>query len=376
MPQNPAMRRTLRCSLASGAGRRVCLATRNGGTVMRTLWLRLPLILFGCGGGSGTQPNTTSVDPTSGGAQPVDSSWGPDPSGTTGMGIGTSSGSSSSEGGPPSIFDVNMSLDVNSDETGETGEPRGCEAIDFVFVVDDSSSLLTLQQAMIDAVPALFEALATDLPAVTDMHIGVVTTDAYVYNDVGCSSLGALVTRTGGVFSSNGVCGPYAGGFNFMTLDDDLATAFGCAALVGTSGDPYERPMAAMLAATDETHAAVCNEGFIREQALGVVVVVTDEWDGPGDPEGDGSPGTPESWLADLVATKGDDETRFVVGLVVHDGIVCGPPDVYSDPVRMLEFAEGFTHSVIGGICLEDYTPFVEDLADEVVAACNAFDRR
>ncbi|MEB0161126.1 hypothetical protein, partial [Pseudomonas sp. AH2 (2023)] len=54
-----------------------------------------------------------------------------------------------------------------------------------------------------------------------------------------------------------------------------------------------------------------CNEGFLRDDALLVVVVITDEWDGPGDPEDMGgqrdpptSLGTPQSWHDAVVAAK------------------------------------------------------------------------
>jgi hypothetical protein len=247
--------------------------------------------------------------------------------------------------------------------------------VDITFVVDNSASVLEQQTRLTSAFPGFVDALTTDLAEVTDVHIGVVTTDAYAYNGPGCNQLGALVTSTGGAGSSISDCGPYAAGSNFMTLDDDLPTAFACAAAVGTSGSGFEMPMAAMLAAVDGTHGAGpgCNEGFIREQAIGVVVVFTDEWDGPEDPEAMGSPGSPDSWFSDLVDTKNDDETRFVVGLLVNEPTTCEPAEIYYDTSLIIEFAEQFTHRIIAGQCEEGYGPFMSDLVDEIVAACAAY---
>ena len=63
---------------------------------------------------------------------------------------------------------------------------------------------------------------------------------------------------------------------------------------MGAGGDGYERPMNAMEAAVRGDHAGPgqCNEGFLREDALLVLVIITDEWDGPGDPELLGSSGS------------------------------------------------------------------------------------
>src|SRR5262249_2164080 len=147
------------------------------------------------------------------------------------------------------------------------------------------------QVNLVNSFPGFIAAIQSTLDSVKEYNVGVVTTDAYFANTQvpGCSVLGGLVTRTGGFSSSNVVCGPADAGNNFMTQDDDLDVTFACAAQVGTEGDGIEQPMQAMINAIDPdgmlAQPGACNEGFIREDALLVLVVITDEYDGPNDPE-------------------------------------------------------------------------------------------
>ena len=134
-----------------------------------------------------------------------------------------------------------------------------------------------------------------------------------------CKIDGALVTKTSGVGASNATCGPYATGSNFMT-QADLGSAFPCAALVGTSGDGDERPMQVTLAAISESMnaAGACNAGFVRDDAILVIVIITDEED---DHEIDGcnqlpqpgSSGDPAGWFQGIIARKNAIETNIVM---------------------------------------------------------------
>ncbi len=265
------------------------------------------------------------------------------------------------------------------------GEQIGCRAVDFLFVIDNSGSMGTYQTNLVSNFGAFIEGIQSTLTEVDSYHLGVTTSDAYMYNVPGCTELGSLVVRTGGSNSSylqNGrlPCGPYAAGANYMTDEDDLDTAFSCAAQVGTSGSAYELMMDAMRAAIDGTHASPgdCNEGFIRDDALLVVVLITDEADGPGDSEG-GPPytssGDPMSWYDAVVEAKlGIPENAAALALVNYTGGPCEPTYSYADGVNIVEFVSLFgENGFLGGICEVDYGPIFAEAVGIIEGACENF---
>ena len=61
----------------------------------------------------------------------------------------------------------------------------GCDAVDFLFVIDNSGSMADEQQQLIDSVPGFVAAIEQRLPAGTGTyHIMVTDTDPWVYG--GC----------------------------------------------------------------------------------------------------------------------------------------------------------------------------------------------
>lgn len=270
---------------------------------------------------------------------------------------------------PGSMFDVGSPPNTG----GDAPQPeRGCSKIDFVFVVDNSLSMEDDQANLIANFPALIEGIESTLTEVDDYHVGVVATDAYGWNSPDCKVMGGLVTQTGGEASSNQVCGPFAEGHNYMTEQDDLAQTFACAAQLGVGGFGAEVPMDA-LGAVVSGAAGACNDGFIRDDALLVAVVITDEWDGPGDPELLTSQGTPQDWYDRIVAAKNVPENAAVVTLVNADDGPCPPSEPVYDGRRLVEFTNffgptGFT----GGIC-DAFGPTFEQAVGLIDEACSNF---
>ncbi|HWB77070.1 MAG TPA: hypothetical protein VG755_19010 [Nannocystaceae bacterium] len=291
--------------------------------------------------------------------------------------VADESTSSSSDGG--ATFDLGVQPDV-----GRSGP--GCTAVDFLFVVDDSSSMSEHQANLVANFPTFIAGIESTLGEVDSFHVGVIATDAFSGNPGACILLGALITETtgAGADSSNAVCGPYAEGLGYMTEADDLDSTFACAAQVGTMGNGFERPMEAMVTALGPSLAGVgqCNEGFLRDDALLVIVVITDEWDGPGDPEDLGgsedpptSLGDPQSWHDDVVAAKGGmEENVAALAITNYAGGPCVPADDGHDGQNIVEWVNLFgNHGFTGGICLDDYGDFVEDAVDVVAQACADF---
>jgi hypothetical protein len=200
-----------------------------------------------------------------------------------------------------------------------------------------------------------------------------------------------MVIATGGDDSSNAVCGPYADGHSYMTENDDLDVAFSCAAMVGTDGDSDERPMQTMQAALAPgmNGPGGCNEGFLRDDALLVIVIITDEED---DHEVDGcnqnaypgSSGEPEQWFEAVVARKAGVEANVVVLALVGppgpDPAVCpvldkceGGIDGAEVAERVASFTTMFTNGIVGRVCEPSFGSFFSEAVGVIAAACDNF---
>lgn len=274
---------------------------------------------------------------------------------------------------PPITFDIG--------ETPDFGEfDDGCNAVDFLFVIDNSGSMFGAQTNLVANFPAFIDGIQATLVDVDSYHVGIATTDAYAGNPVECRQLGALVTNTTGDDSSNAMCGPYTEGFSYITEEDDLSTSFQCAARVGTSGAFEERPMNAVEAAIgpELNVEGACNDQFIRDSALLVVVVITDEADGPGDPKGAGSSstGTPATWYQSVLDAKnGVAENAAALVLTNYVDGPCPPLGFGADDgVNLVSFAGLFgENGFVGGICEPDYGPSFAQATAVIQQACENF---
>lgn len=344
-------------------------------TLARCAACTLPLLLAtapACGG--------RGQDDTRGSASGITSLTG----GSTGDTTGTSSG-----GGTGVRLDVgNSGGDAGMSSAGDGGD-TGCKKVDLLFVIDNSGSMEDEQQNLLASFPGFISSIQTTLADTDGYHVGVVTTDAYLFNEPGCTQEGALVTKTGGTGSSNATCSPFASGLRWMNEQDDLSNKFSCAAQVGTDGSGDERPMSAAIAALSQNMNApgACNEGFLRDDALLVLVVITDEED---DHEVDGcnqlpqqgSDGEPAGWFQSIVAAKGGNEKNVVMlALVGPDGAdACPPLDKCAGGIqgaevatRILEFTNMFTFGFVGQVCAPSYDTFFQDAVSVIQSACDDF---
>jgi hypothetical protein len=265
----------------------------------------------------------------------------------------------------------------------------GCKKVDLLFVVDDSGSMADEQVNLAASVPGFIQAIRDQLANTQGYHIGVITTDAYPYNDPACTAEGSLVTQTAGPDSSAAVCTPFTSGFRWMDETEDLDVKFPCAARVGTGGDGNERPAQTLQAALQPALQAVgaCNDGFLRPDALLVVVIITDEED---DHEVDGclqapqpgSAGEPQQWFDAVVAAKGGVETNVVMlSLLGPAGAdACPALDKCSGGItgaevgtRLIAFTEMFTYGFIGQVCAPNYDAFFQAAVGSIKSACDDF---
>lgn len=171
--------------------------------------------------------------------------------------------------------------------------------VDLLFVIDNSNSMQAKQDELKRRFPALIGELdklaGSGKPA--NYHIGVVTSDlgSNSYTDGSCTPGGDQFG--GGRLRAIGEaadprCGATQDGRPYLVVNqldgtnnlstppagegaDALAWAFGCMAAVGDKGCGFEQHLEAAYTALRSTD----NQGFLRPDALLVVVIVADEDD-------------------------------------------------------------------------------------------------
>jgi hypothetical protein len=297
--------------------------------------------------------------------------------------------------------DDGIVLDVGAAEEGvgsaEGSDASGCKKVDFLFVIDNSGSMGDEQIALISSFPGFMSTIQETLEDAQDYHVMVVDTDAEWGGEchILCgffggtcpeipaypcatgaptecdATLGAGVNYPMGDDATNQLC-TFATGMRWMDASEpDLSASFQCAAHVGSAGDGNEKQMSSLVAALSEelSQPGACNEGFIRDDAILVVTVITDE-------EDNGSTGLPEGWYANVIASKGGDATAIVMlGLVNYPDVanpVC-PPET-DDPIKIRTFIEMFPHHIRGSVCEPNYNAFFEEAVALIDTTCDEFE--
>lgn len=254
---------------------------------------------------------------------------------------------------------------------------QGCKKVDFLFLIDNSSSMRDEQANLARSFPAFIQVMQRVLGA-RDFHIMVVSTggrredeDEPTLDLQACDGVQGAGKRR----DPEGVDCGIQGGLSYMVdTQPELEATFSCAAQVGTDGSAIEEPMDALLAATGPALNAEgrCNAGFLREDAILVVTLITDEDDRR-------SSGDPEDWRRLLLdAKRGDDAGLVLLGLVgdnnVDGGLLGGPcsgGDADGSP-RLQEFVES-VNGIVGSVCAAEYANFFEAAVDTIDSACDDF---
>jgi hypothetical protein len=292
--------------------------------------------------------------------------------------------------------EVGDKLDLLDDSDMPTDEEGGCEKIDFVFVIDSSGSMADKQANLIASFPGLVAAMMNNVPA-EDWHVMVVDSDGQ-WGGTDCAnacmslgvcpdepsfpcntpppqlcdiSLGAGQVAPMGEAASNEDCSLTGDARYIQASEPDLLDAFSCVAKVGVDGSDSERPMDALVRAIGPEHGEPggCNEGFVRDDAILVITIITDEPD-------DHSLGDPADWADAVIAAKGGvPESVVVLGLVPDGDLampLCGAESVLAP--RLTEFLQLFDSSSRASICEPDYSPFFLDAVSVISVACDEFE--
>ncbi|MBL9107505.1 MAG: hypothetical protein JNL82_41850 [Myxococcales bacterium] len=342
--------------------------------------------------GGGPQPATSAADSSSTGS-----------SGDTSTGSSGSSGSTSTSSGSTNTGEDSASTAAGSAGTWDMGPPPdfdlpppGCQGkIDFLFVISSHFEMTKYQDRLKAAFPVFVGLLGQELAdfdyqimVVDADHIGLLGEMCYDCEVMTCGSCqvpgcpedypcgpfvecdvtyGAGVTVVGNFGGSNKRC-PLATEHRYITTADaaTLEESFACIATLG-AGPKTPVVMESMMEALepDILKAGGCNDGFVRPDALLVVVVVQANQDNL-------SPGTPESWYDTLVTVKGGNEEAVVVLVISEDsaqrGGVC--PDVGLGDNTLRIFAETAVHGRFLSVCEADYGPFLKEGAALALDQC------
>jgi hypothetical protein len=174
--------------------------------------------------------------------------------------------------------DTDADADADGDTDTGTGWGSGCQALDLLFVIDDSGTMATEQQMLVDAFPqmiAVLEAYETLNGNQLDYRVGVTTTGVTTHYYVdGVPGAVTAYGRDGALVEPDAADHPWIDG-----PGEDVADQFADAALVGTWGPAYEMPLQALRLAVEESAAGGENDGFLREDALFAAIIITDEDD-------------------------------------------------------------------------------------------------
>jgi hypothetical protein len=332
--------------------------------------------------GGGSQPATSAADSTSTGDSSTSSSGSTSTSssGSTGTGEDAASMAAASAG----TWDVDPT-------------PVGCQGkIDFLFVISSHLEMVKYQNRLKAAFPDFIDALEQDLSdfdyqimVVDSGGIGILGDECYDCEVMMCGACqvpgcpedypcgpfvecdvtqGAGVTVVGNFDGSNKRC-ELATEHRYITTADGATRtdSFTCMATLG-AGPKVAVSMESMMdaLAPDMLGKYGCNYGFVRPDALLVVVVMQPSQD-------DGSPGTPASWYDTLVDVKGGNEEAVVVLVISEDSAqpdgVCPDAGIGDNVLRILA-AETAAHGRFLSSCELDYGPFLKEGAALALDQC------
>ena len=352
------------------------------------------LLAASCGGGSaGSTATTTGITTVSASdSAPGSSSSSSSNSSGSGGAESTSAAETSTSSAPPDLpgFDT---LDP----------PKGCGKIDLLFVVADSGIIdvpLLKQQAIEDAQRVRdatngFISVMQEQAVDYDLQVMVVKGDpSWEPVDANCCApekpcdnlapypgcgaiddytdcdgdLGVGITLPMGFMASNARC-ELTGGHRYITEEhEDFAGAFDCLVNVGRSGGVQQYAGAMVRAIGPALNGPDgCNAGFVRPDAMLVVVIIANSLDTK-------SSGSHEGWAASLVAAKAGNAAGIVVVGLLQTYDPFDSEDCWDDPkseVRRL--VEGFPTHVLGSYCAPDLGQYLGEAVSVIDAACAEF---
>ncbi len=327
---------------------------------------------------------------------------------TGGNSTGGSSGSTSSTGtaddsaGPGGTEGQSTGVlrDVGTLEDFGSGQPVGCKGkVDLLFLISSLGTMKTEQTQLVASFPGFVTTIEEKL-ADFDFHIMAANPDGEWAGwncEMGCSddppkcaangyecnvyppfinacdaTLAAGLTFNAGSNAANRRCELFGGNRYIISGEPKLDDALECIARVGVSGGnpPMGDALIAALA-PDINAEGGCNAGFLRDDALLVVVLIKDNYDTE-------SKSWPFQQYNAILAAKKDPDSVVMLGVVpqpLEDGEQEVPGCTYdNDPGgKIRDLIERFPNRAYGNTCAASYAPFFDQAADLIGEACGKF---
>lgn len=149
----------------------------------------------------------------------------------------------------------------------------GSDRVDVLFVVDNSGSMREEQAKLVVHFESFMDELRSDKGELPDVQIGVVSTDLGTGAGIAGCETSDEGNFQGAQFLSNGEFLYSNADGNNLVEGSSLAATFTSMASLGTFGCGFEQPLESMRRALEK------DNGFVRDDAHLVVVIVTDEDD-------------------------------------------------------------------------------------------------
>ena len=371
--------------------------------------IALALTLSACSGSTAEpttlEPTTVSheVDDPSAPGLTINTVTSAEPaSSTTGLDSTAAVTTEASESGTESsgVFTSSSQPDFDTGALGCGGK------LDLLFILDRDKSMADQQAALAVSLPNFPETIESEFEAF-DLHVMVVTPDPVVWGIDGCeqqcalnggqgceplgppdypcwaytenaidecdTTYGAGQTFPAGFEATNDRC-ELAGGNRYITSDEpDLGAAFECITHTGTYDTSGAAAGFAMQHALSSEFLGPggCNEGFVRDDALLVITMITDV-------NGVFNPGEVDDWASSAFSAKGGDPEAIVMLGVVPDSYygdapVCSGPGGGGFVPPHDELLAMFPNMVRASVCEEDFSSFFDDAAALVLDVCESF---
>ncbi len=256
-----------------------------------------------------------------------------------------------------------------------------CNAMDIVFVIDDSGSMADEQQNLRDNFPTFVDVLDSftgDSGEPLDYRVAVTTT-GITKNWTYAGIAGGQQGDDGAFRTGCGLARPW-----LERGDPGPVDAFACLADVGVGGPLFEMPLEAVALATTERVSDGSNAGFRRQDALLAVIVLTDEEDCSRRDDGFAvaigqdacAAAEPEASYLSIIDSVAGGRERWALAVIAGTG----PDACFSSlgsampATRLMSFATMTgANAVVSSICDGDLaTPLATALAT-FEAACSSF---
>ncbi len=306
------------------------------------------------------------------------------------MACGPDVSSGTDGGGNPGIDADPNRPDGHETEFVDAAPPEPCAKMDILFVIDDSGSMSEEQGNLATNFPQFIQVIhdyQISTGELLDYHVGAITTGRDMDYTITVPGFGDIPFSEGGdngeLLTGSG-CGMPRRWLQRSDGDaSQIADIFSCVAEVGTGGPSIEMPFyTTQLAFTTE---AATNEGFLREDALLAMVILTDEDDCSRTDNNftlQGSDSCNPEWPENISIS---DQLAFLDNLKDARGrwavaAIAGPNSCSSDfgeaieAVRLKEFvAQTGANGVFSSICDGDLSGALSDALDTFDAACDSF---